>query len=53
MWTAEEAEHIVSIAKSVVPTLKTMSLPKGLQVEGGPDAVVKYAMAHLPGVLAS
>lgn len=51
MWTSEEAEHIVSIAKGVVPTLKTMSLPKGLQVEGGPDAVVDYAKAHLPAIL--
>ncbi|KAK0743698.1 hypothetical protein B0T18DRAFT_329766 [Schizothecium vesticola] len=51
MWTPEEAERIISIAKEVIPTLKTFSLPKGLQVERGPDAVVEYIEEHLPGLL--
>lgn len=51
MWTPEEAERIISIAKEVIPTLKTFSLPKGLQVERGPDAVVEYIEEHLPALL--
>lgn len=51
MWTPEEAERIISIAKEIIPTLKTFSLPKGLQVERGPDAVVEYIEEHLPGLL--
>jgi len=51
MWTPEEAERIMSIAKEVIPALKTFSLPKGLQVERGPDAVVEYIEEHLPGLL--
>ncbi|KAL2023982.1 hypothetical protein VTK56DRAFT_217 [Thermocarpiscus australiensis] len=35
MWTPEEAQQIVAIAKEVVPDLKTFSLPQGLQVEKG------------------
>lgn len=51
MWTPEEAEQIVSIAKAVVPTLKSMSVPQGLQVEKGPDGVVEYGKVHLPDIL--
>lgn len=51
MWTPEEAQQIVSIAKDVVPNLKTMSIPKGLQVEKGPDAVLEYLKAHVPEIL--
>ncbi|AEO66733.1 43b83a37-754e-4deb-b8df-581d303ac215 [Thermothielavioides terrestris] len=51
MWTPEEAQRIIAIAKEVVPDLKTFSLPQGLQVEKGPDAVVEYIKEHLPAVL--
>lgn len=51
MWTPEEAERIISLAKEIIPTLKTFSLPKGLQVERGPDAVVEYIEEHLSGLL--
>lgn len=51
MWTPEEAQQIVSIAKAVVPSLKTLSLPQGLQVEKGPEGVLEYVKAHLPGIL--
>lgn len=51
MWTPEEAAKIVSIAKEVVPDLKTFSLPHGLQVNGGPDAVVAYIKENLPSLL--
>ncbi|KAL2200644.1 hypothetical protein P885DRAFT_57513 [Corynascus similis CBS 632.67] len=51
MWTPEEAQQIIAIAKEIVPDLKTFSLPQGLQVEKGPDAVVEYIKEHLPALL--
>ena len=51
MWTPEEAEKIIAIAKTVVPDLKTFSLPQGLQVDKGPDGVVAYIKAHLAEIL--
>ena len=45
------AQEIVTIAKDAVPGIKTFSLPHGLQVEKGPDAVVEYIEQHLPGLL--
>ncbi|EON64419.1 hypothetical protein W97_03650 [Coniosporium apollinis CBS 100218] len=51
MWTPEESQKIIGIAKEVVPDLRTFSLPQGLQVERGPDAVVEYIEEHLPGLL--
>ncbi|KAJ7754340.1 hypothetical protein DFH07DRAFT_743878 [Mycena maculata] len=53
MWTPEQAKEIVDIAKGVVPDLKTFSIPQGLQVEKGPDAVVEYIKENLPGLLDS
>lgn len=52
MWTPEESQRIVAIAKEVNPTLKTFSLPQGLQVNKGPDAVVDYIKDNLPALLA-
>jgi len=51
MWTPDEAQKIVGIAKEIVPDLLTFSLPQGLQVEKGPDAVVEYIKEHLPSIL--
>jgi hypothetical protein len=34
-----------------VPGLKTFSLPQGLQVNKGPDAVVEYTKENLPALL--
>ncbi len=51
MWTSEEAEEIISIAKGVIPDLKILSLPEGLQVKKGPDGVVDYIEKHIAGVL--
>ncbi|KAL2172038.1 hypothetical protein VTG60DRAFT_775 [Thermothelomyces hinnuleus] len=51
MWTPEEVQQIIAIAKEIVPDLKTFSLPQGLQVEKGPDAVVEYIKEHLPALL--
>jgi hypothetical protein len=51
MWTPEESTHIQALAKELVPGIKTMALPQGLQVEKGPDAVVDYIKEKLPGLL--
>lgn len=51
MWTPEEAQEIIAIAKEIVPDLKTFSLPQGLQVDKGPDAVVEYIKENLPALL--
>lgn len=52
MWTPEEAQQIIAIAKAVVgEDLKTFSLPQGLQVNKGPDAVVDYIKENLPSLL--
>ncbi|KAK3503099.1 hypothetical protein B0T13DRAFT_191223 [Neurospora crassa] len=52
MWTPEEAHQIITIAKEVVgEDLKTFSLPQGLQVNKGPDAVVEYIKENLPSLL--
>ncbi|GBE89632.1 hypothetical protein SCP_1602960 [Sparassis crispa] len=51
MWTPEEASIIVNIARQTIPEIKTLSLPHGLQVEQGPDGVVKYIKEKLPGLV--
>ncbi|KAG6366189.1 hypothetical protein INS49_000365 [Diaporthe citri] len=53
MWTPEEAAQAVSVAREIVPDIKVMSLPKGLQVEKGPEGVIEYGKAHLPAILDS
>ena len=35
----------------VIPNLKTYSLPQGMQVEKGPDAIVEYIKEHLGEIL--
>lgn len=51
MWTPDETQEIIAIAKEIVPYLKTFSLPQGLQVQKGPDAVVEYIKEHLSELL--
>ena len=46
-----DAQEIVGIARETIPGIKTFSLPQGLQVEKGPDAVVEYIKENLPGLL--
>lgn len=53
MWTPEESTKIQAIAKEVIPAIKTMALPPGLQVEKGPDAVVEYIKEKWPGLVGS
>lgn len=51
MWTKEESDEIQRIAKEVVPEIKTMAIPQGLQVEKGPDAVVEFLKEKWPGLV--
>lgn len=53
MWTKEQSDEIQRIAKETVPGIKTMAIPQGLQVEGGPDAVVAYLKEKWPALIAS
>ncbi|KAF5627232.1 uncharacterized protein FTJAE_9317 [Fusarium tjaetaba] len=53
MWSAEEAEQIHSLAKSIVPDIKLHAIPTGLQVERGPDAIVEYLVEKVPPLLDS
>lgn len=53
MWTAEEGQEIQSIAREVKPNIATYAIPTGLQVDGGPDAVVKHLCERVPGLLDS
>ncbi|CZT45862.1 uncharacterized protein RSE6_06218 [Rhynchosporium secalis] len=51
MWTKDESDEILRIAKETVPVIKTMAIPQGLQVEKGPDAVVEYLKEKWPGLV--
>jgi hypothetical protein len=51
MWTPEQAASIIAEAKSIIPDLKTFSLPQGLQMTKGPDGVVDYIKENLPALL--
>jgi hypothetical protein len=53
MWTQEESAKIQATAKEVIPSIRTMALPQGLQVKNGPDAVVDYLVEKLPGLIKS
>jgi len=51
MWSKEEAEQILSIARSVKPDIKTHVIPHGSQVEKGPDAIVEHLVEEVPKLL--
>ena len=51
MWSAEEAQQIHQIARSVRPDIKLHAIPQGLQVERGPDAIVEHLLEKVPGAL--
>lgn len=44
---------VMARAREVNPSVKTLVLPQGLQVERGPDAVVEYIKERLPRLLES
>lgn len=51
MWSPQEANEIKDLAESIRPSVTTHALPHGLQVEGGPDAVVEYLIEVVPRLL--
>ena len=51
MWSAEQANEIHSIARSIKPDIKLHAIPEGLQVERGPDAIVEYLLEKVPPLL--
>ncbi len=51
MWTKEESDEIQATAKRMVPGIKTHAIPRGLQVEKGPDGVVDYLKENMPSVI--
>lgn len=51
MWTSEQATQIQAIAHEVRPGIKTYSIPHGLQVEKGPDAIVEHLVENVPKLL--
>lgn len=53
MWTPEESSEVFAIARKIVPGIKTMAIPTGLQVEKGPDAVVEFLKEKVPGLIES
>ncbi|KAE9380585.1 hypothetical protein N431DRAFT_324199 [Stipitochalara longipes BDJ] len=42
MWTQDESDEILRIAREVVPGIKTMAIPQGLQDQKGPDGVLEF-----------
>jgi hypothetical protein len=53
MWSSEEAAKIRATAEKELPGIKTHAIPQGLQVEKGPDAIVKYLVEVAPTLLDS
>ncbi|CCF38624.1 hypothetical protein CH063_09670 [Colletotrichum higginsianum] len=51
MWTAEEADQILTTARTLRPGIKTHAIPHGLQVERGPDAIVEHLLEKVPQLL--
>lgn len=52
MWTPEESQKVFATAREIVPDVKTLAIPQGLQVQKGPDAVVEYLKEQIPLLLA-
>lgn len=51
MWTAEQSAAILKSAKETIPGIKTHAIPFGLQVNDGPDAIVKHLEERIPELL--
>ncbi|WWC90306.1 uncharacterized protein L201_005239 [Kwoniella dendrophila CBS 6074] len=52
MWTPEQQEEIQTIARETIPGIKTHGIPTGLQVQVGPDGIVKYLMERIDDIMA-
>lgn len=50
-WTPEQQEQIQAIARDTIPGIKTHAIPTGLQVQVGPDGVVKYLMERIDDIM--
>jgi hypothetical protein len=51
IWTSEEAKNIREIAEIERPGIRTHTIPQGLQMEKGLDAVVEYLLENVPKLL--
>ena len=53
MWSLDEARRIVEIAKKVRHGVAIHAIPHGLQIEQGPDVIVKHLLRNVPHILDS
>ena len=53
MWTNAEVQKIRTVAEENRRGIAIYALPRGLQVEQGPDAVVDHLVQHVPSLLDS
>ena len=53
MWSREESDEAFRTAREIVPGVKTLAIPQGLQVEKGPDAVVDFVKEKWPQLVES
>jgi hypothetical protein len=51
MWTPEESQEIKTIARGIVPNVRTYAVPKGLQACQGSDAVVENVKLSIPDII--
>ncbi|GMK55688.1 hypothetical protein CspeluHIS016_0207440 [Cutaneotrichosporon spelunceum] len=51
MWTPEEQAEIQQIARETIPGIRTHAIPTGLQVQVGPDGVIKYLMERIDDIM--
>ncbi|AAW41377.1 hypothetical protein CNA08170 [Cryptococcus deneoformans JEC21] len=51
MWTPEQQEEIQRIARETIPGIKTHAIPTGLQVQVGPEGIVKYLMERIDEIM--
>jgi hypothetical protein len=51
MWSPADSQRIQTIARDIVPDVRTFALPYGMQVEKGPDAVVEYVKENLDDII--
>lgn len=51
MWTAEQSTGIIETGKRIKPNIITYAIPYGLQVAGGPNAIVEHLKEQIPKLL--
>ena len=51
MWSPEQSQEIQVAARKPCPGVQIVAVPAGLQVEGGPAAVVAYLKGVLPDLI--